>query len=168
LLALTAARAEQPFASIVIGRTRSDSDSDHATCTVARIPSLDQDAEARRKMALDQLAVIVDLYDRGMREPLPIASVSSAAYASAARRGADGDAAAKSNWETSFGFDKEDREPEHQLVYGGVLSLAELLRQRPRDDEQGRGWCESDATRFGRLSRRLWDGLLGCEVLSDR
>jgi exodeoxyribonuclease V gamma subunit len=168
LLALTAARAEQPFASIVIGRTRSDSDSDHATCTVARIPALDQDAQARRKMALDQLAVIVDLYDRGMREPLPIASVSSAAYASAARRGADREAAAKSNWETSFGFDKEDREPEHQLVYGGVLSLAGLLRQRPRDDEQGQGWCESDATRFGRFSRRLWDGLLGCEVLSDR
>ena len=32
-------------------------------------------------------------------------------------------------------FDKEDREPEHQLVLGGVVTFDELLAARPRPDE---------------------------------
>ncbi|MBV8990811.1 MAG: hypothetical protein JO372_19845, partial [Solirubrobacterales bacterium] len=160
LLALTAARPERPFQSIVIGRAQSGSP--QANCTTARVAPLDQRA------AREQLAILVDLYDRGMREPLPIACQSSAAYAQAAGRGEDSEAAAKADWETSFRFDKEDREPEHQLVYGAPISFGALLRQRPRPDEHGPGWPVSEETRFGRYARRLWDGLLAQEVVSDR
>jgi len=111
---------------------------------------------------------VIDLYDRGMREPLPLACEASAAYASASTRGADAAAAAQSAWETTYGRDKEDRQPEHMLVHGGVLSFAALLGEQPRDDEQGPEWARSDPTRFGRYARRLWDGLLELEAVSSR
>ena len=75
-------------------------------------------ADARRRIALEQLAILLDLYDRGMREPLPLACDTSAAYAQAVAAGADGEAAAREAWETVWRYDKEDREPEHLLVYG--------------------------------------------------
>jgi hypothetical protein len=37
----------------------------------------------------------------------------------------------------------------------------------PRADEDGVGWERSETTRFGRLARRLWDGLLDHEDLVD-
>jgi hypothetical protein len=38
----------------------------------------------------------------------------------------------------------------------------------PRSDESGDGWDVFELTRFGRLSRRLWDGLLDHEEVVDR
>ena len=54
-----------------------------------------------------------------------------------------------------------------RYVADGV-PLAELLEERPRDDEAGDGWDDDDPTRFGRYGRRLWDGLLVCEEVADR
>ena len=116
----------------------------------------------------EQLAVLLDLYDRGMREPLPLACDASAAYAHAVTAGEDRDAqaAAREAWETVFRFDKEDRQPEHMLIYGDAVPLARLLAGRPA---RGRGgWEEAETTRFGRCAMRLWRGLLAVEVLSDR
>jgi exodeoxyribonuclease V gamma subunit len=163
LLALTAARPECPFESVVIGRARSGAY--HADVTVARIPPLGDDAPARRAAALEHLTALVDLYDRGMREPLPLACDASAAYAQAAAGGEDGAAAAEKAWTSTFEYPKEDRQPEHLLVYGGELPLAELLAQTPRGDEN---WDEDEPTRFGRYARRLWDGLLSREFVGDR
>ncbi|PZS07480.1 MAG: exodeoxyribonuclease V subunit gamma [Solirubrobacterales bacterium] len=166
LLALSAACPERRLQSVVIGRARSGARD--ADVTLARIPALGDDPVARRREALDELAVLVDLYERGMREPLPVASGATAAYAQAAVAGADAEAAARGVWETTFGYDKEDREPEHVLVHGGAITLAELLDEAPRADEQGEGWDQSEPTRFGRYARRLWDGLLAREVVRDR
>jgi exodeoxyribonuclease V gamma subunit len=166
LVALTAARPERPFESVLIGRARASArDRD---VTVARIPSLADDPEARRELALRHLLKLIDLYDRGMREPLPLACDTSAAYAQAVAAGGDGEPAARDAWETVFRYDKEDREPEHVLVYGDAIPLAELLTHAPRDDEQGDGWAESETTRFGRYALRLWDGLLAHEQIADR
>ncbi len=144
LLALIASRPERPFDAVVIGRSRPDTW--NAEVTVARIPPLGEDADSRRRAALEQLAVVLELYDRGMREPLPLACETSAAYAQ------HGELAAGKAWTSSFDYDKEDRQPEHLLVYGGQIGFEELLAQ----------------PLFRDYAHRLWDGLLAVEQLSDR
>ncbi len=79
--------------------------------TIARIPPLDA------ALARDHLAVLIDLFDRGMREPAPLACLTSAAYAEA------GAVAARKAWESTYDFAREDQEPEHVLVLGGVLHV---------------------------------------------
>jgi exodeoxyribonuclease V gamma subunit len=162
LLALSAARPERRFESVVIGRARAGVRG--ASVTVARLPALGDSPQSRRHLALEQLAALLDLYDRGMREPLPLACETSAAYAQAVAAGEDGESAARGAWETAFRYDKEDRQPEHMLVYGDAVPLARLLAEAPRDDE---GWEEGEATRLGRYAMRLWRGLLRVEELTD-
>jgi exodeoxyribonuclease V gamma subunit len=163
MLALTASRPERPFESVVIGRARAGVRG--ANVTVARIPPLASNPDARRSLALEQLEVLLDLYDRGMREPLPLACETSAAYAQAVAAGEDGEAAARGAWETVFRYEKEDRQPEHLLVHGEAVPLTRLMAEAPRDDEH---WEETEASRFGRYAMRLWRGLLAVEELSDR
>jgi exodeoxyribonuclease V gamma subunit len=164
-LALTAAHPDRAFQAATVGRVRAGVD---GRVTVARLPPLADDPETRRARALHQLAGIVDLHARGMREPLPLACLTSAAYAQAAYDGADPEAAATKAWESSWNFDKEDRELDHQLVLGGVRTFAELLAQRPAADEQGEGWDTADPSRFGRYARRLWHPLLEHQQVVDR
>jgi exodeoxyribonuclease V gamma subunit len=166
LLALSASRPERPFESVVIGRARADAY--QADVTLARIPPLGADPASRRQTALAHLGVLLDLYDRGMREPLPLACDTSAAYAEAVAAGRDGVAAAQKAWKSDYDRDREDREPEHLTAFGGELSLAELMSEQPRPDERGDGWEETEGTRFGRYAVRLWGGLLGLEEFSDR
>jgi exodeoxyribonuclease V gamma subunit len=161
LLALTAAYPERAFAAVTVGRARSGAP-DGTSATIARIPPVSSD------VALGHLATLVDLWDRGMREPLPIACLSSAAYAHAAAAGVNAVAAGRRAWESSWNRAREDVELEHQLVLGGVLTFAELLDEPPRDDEAGEGWDAAETTRFGRLARRLWDGPLACEEVADQ
>lgn len=153
LLALTVARPDQPWRSIAVGRGGRD-----AAALVSRIGPLGPD-EARRR-----LEELVDLFDRGQREPLPIACKSSEAYAAAP---GDPIEAARSAWTSGFKWDKEDREPEHARVWGADLPLERLLEAPPADGEDGPGWSP-DPSRFGRLAHRLWDGLLAHEVLEER
>jgi exodeoxyribonuclease V gamma subunit len=166
LLALTAARPERPFESVVIGRARAGARS--AGVTVSRIAALGDDADSRRQIALEHLTVLLDLYDRGMRERLPLAGDASAAYAQAVAAGEDGEDAARAAWESVFRYDKEDRRPEHLLAYGDAVPFARLLEEAPRDSERGPGWDQTQATRFGRYAMRLWRGLLAAEALIDR
>jgi exodeoxyribonuclease V gamma subunit len=163
LLAATAAHPQRPFSAVTVGRAGR-----RAMVAIVRIPPLAGDAEDRQRTALAQLAMLVDLYRRGMREPLPIYCKSSAAYASAAAAGRDAQAAASSEWTSKWDYSKEDGELEHQLVLGGVLAFAELLEAVPAADEQGPGWEMSETSRLGRYARRLWDGLLVCEELTSR
>jgi exodeoxyribonuclease V gamma subunit len=165
LLALTAAHPELEVAAITLGRAPSGSD---GRVTIARIPPLDADPAASRALALDHLRVLADLYDRGMREPPPLACASSAAYAAAARAGGDPVSAGRSAWESAYGFPREDAEPEHQLVLGGVRTFAELLAAPGRADERGPWWDPGEPRRFGRWATRLWGGLLQCEELVVR
>jgi exodeoxyribonuclease V gamma subunit len=159
LLALTAAQPAREYEALTLGRAQQDS---HGRVTVARIPPF---AAAD---ALEQLAVLADLHDRGMREPPPLACLTSAAYAAAARAGRDPEAAARSEWESAYRFDREDRAPEHVLALGGVRPLADLLEEPARTDERGPWWDLEEPRRFGRWARRMWDGLLAVEEVDDR
>ncbi len=163
LLALTASAPERPFAAATVGRGQGRGD-----VRTAWVRPLGDDAAQRRAAAHAELEVLMDLYDRGMREPLPMFCLTSAAYADAARRGQDGYLAANKEWETEWSFEREDREAEHQMAFGGVLTLSEVLDIPPGDDETGEGWLDAEASRFGRLARRLWEGLLGREEVRAR
>jgi exodeoxyribonuclease V gamma subunit len=136
-LALTAAHPDRPFEAATIGRAPQGS-----SATVVRLPRLDPDKAA------EHLAKLVDVYDLGMREPIAVACKTTAAYAQALREGGDARRAAAREWETEWGFDKEDRELEHQLVFGGVLTFDEL--------------CERH--RFDTYARWLWEDLLDWEL----
>ncbi len=133
LLALVAAHPQRSFSAVTIGR------SGGAGVAIVRITP----PAGARDWALGHLAALVDLYDRGMREPLPLYCRTSAAFA------AGGERAARGEWLSEWNRPKEDKEREHVLVLGGVRPFDELLA-----DE-----------RFERHARQLWDGLLAVEVL---
>jgi exodeoxyribonuclease V gamma subunit len=152
LLALSVAYPERPFAAVTIGRAMRGNRG-----WIAKLPPLGAEA------ALEHLIALIDLYDRAMREPPPLAVASSAAYAEAAFRGQDVVRAVGDEWQTRWGdaFDREDREPDHMLVHGRALSVEELLAEPVRD---GEGWGYDDPTRFGCWARRLWTPLLEAEA----
>jgi exodeoxyribonuclease V gamma subunit len=165
LLALTAADPSRQFEAVTVGKPPYGSD---AELRVARIAPLAEGAEARRARALAELATLVDLRDRGLRDVLPIPSLTSAAYAEAAALGAEPVAAAKKAWTSGFKFDGEDVDPDNQRAFGGEYALADLLELPPRADERGDGWDQDERSRFGRYAHRLWDGLLAAEAVTDR
>ena len=159
-LAVTAAYPDRPFRSATIGRGIWGP---IAVAELAVFPGRPAERQAR---ALSQLAVLLDLYDRGMREPLPLYCATSAAYASGAP---DPKAAALKAWKTPWDqFDHEDRDPAHVLVLGGVRAFGDLLVAAPCEGEDGDGWAGGEASRFGRYARRLWAGLLTSETVSTR
>jgi exodeoxyribonuclease V gamma subunit len=107
------------------------------------------------------LAQLVELHDRGLREPLPIATKTSAAYA-AARLGGDSreqalESAGRAWHDTRFPGEDEDRH--HRYVWGEAAPLGDLLAEPSADDEP---WPD-EPTRFGALACRLWAPLLAAE-----
>jgi exodeoxyribonuclease V gamma subunit len=144
-LALTASHPQRPFEAVTVGRVAAGGDR-HAATTVARIPRLDPET------ARAHLATLVELYDHGMREPLPLACMTSAAYATAVHHGRDPAKAAAKAWTTEWNFPREDADLEHQLVFGGTLTYPEL--------------CTRDG--FSDHAQQLWAGLLGAEEIVDR
>ena len=115
---------------------------------------------------LDRLATLVDLYDRGMREPLPIYCNTSAAWVASRRSAHDQERveeSARREWTQREQFSGEDHEGEHRLVLGGVQSFDQIKRDQPAPTESGPGWDDNEGTRFGRLASRLWSDLLDSE-----
>ena len=166
LLALTAAWPDRPFEALTVGR----SPDGRRTISKARIAPLGPDSASRRMAAEVHLRRLVDLFERGMREPLPLYCKTSAAWAAAAAAGDDPHRAAVGSWESGHNGHNEDRDKEHVLVLGGELTFDAMVGRSgaPRDDEAGDGWEVSESSRFGRCARRLWDGLLEHEEVDHR
>ncbi|MDP8988127.1 MAG: exodeoxyribonuclease V subunit gamma, partial [Actinomycetota bacterium] len=119
-LALTAAHPDAGFEAATVGRRRADVRG-RARVTVARIAAFHGDPAARRARALIHLGRLVELYDRGMCEPLPLYCATSAAHAAARAAGKDAkgaEAAARKVWQSEWDFPREDRDHEHLLVLG--------------------------------------------------
>ena len=163
-LAATASHPQREFCAATIGRAIDR----NAEVTISRIGPLEGQPEHRGRIARDHVEALIDLYDRGMREPLPIYCATSAAYAQAASTGDDADAAGRKAWTSAWRFPKEDAQLEHQLVLGGVRSFEDVVSDPPHADERGPGWQMSETSRFGRLARRLWDGALSSEQVATR
>jgi exodeoxyribonuclease V gamma subunit len=109
------------------------------------------------------LADLVDLYDRGMCEPLPLLTKTSAAYAAARLGGGTVDQALESagrDWRSAFGGEREDRHV--QYVWGADAALTDLLTAPPGAGEQWPG----ERTRFGALACRMWAPVRDAEQLA--
>ncbi len=164
-LALTAAHPDRPVAAVTIGRFRNSGRK--YTVSIATLAALPGDGAARRAAAVAQLEVLVDLFDRGLCEPLPLYCKTSAAWAE--NPPAKREAVSSKLWEPSNDFGlAEGKEPEHQLVHGGVVPFSDLQLAAPEPGESGEGWAAGESTRFGRYAVRLWCGLLDIEDVCDR
>ena len=162
-LAISAACPERPFEAVTVGRGSGRDD-----VRVVRLEASAPDADGRAAFATEQLRGLVDLYDRGMREPLPVFCMTSEVYAAAALAGQDAVDAATRKWTSEWKFPHEDQDLEHQLAFGGVRAFAEVLGFPPLSEETGRGWNPTETSRFGRYARRLWDEVLAREQVSAR
>jgi exodeoxyribonuclease V gamma subunit len=109
------------------------------------------------------LADLLDLYDRGMCEPLPLAAKTSWAYAGERLDGRPPERAldaARKEWNRESGGEREDRS--HQYVWGDKPAFEQLVAAVPGDGEQWAG----EATRFGALACRLWTPIRAAEQFS--
>ena len=156
LLALSAARPETAWSAVTVAKApRGDG------CAVSTLSNETADPTARREWAQGHLDAIVDLFDRGMREPLPLYCSTSCAYAESVAAGDDEPfEKAREVWDGPWTFPGEREDAEHRLVFGGVVDLDEVLEKEPSSGESGAGWATEEATRLGRVARRLWDELL--------
>lgn len=147
LLALTADESGGEVEAVTVGRGKSGE-----PAAMVRTGPVSP-AEARV-----QLALIADLYQRGMQSPLPMVCDPSAAWAKARREGLSEE---DSQYRVGNSWKKDD--PDLAYVHGRDSSLSLLYSEKPWSDERGVGWDEAEPSRFGRLSLRLWSGLLDHE-----
>nr|WP_212755578.1 exodeoxyribonuclease V subunit gamma [Flexivirga aerilata] len=117
-----------------------------------------------QQAALSVLTQLVDVYDRGMRTPIPLPLRTSLSYAEKLRRSPDktvtAAAAARRDWESS-GFGERriagEQEDEAQvLVRGGVVDFEQLQAERPLPEE---AW-NAATSRLGQYALRVWVPLL--------
>ncbi|HZT64691.1 MAG TPA: exodeoxyribonuclease V subunit gamma [Acidimicrobiales bacterium] len=163
-LALAASHPELAAAAATVGRAASNRNGPPKVA-VAELAPFGGGPAQRRAAAIDALAAVVDLYDRGMRQPLPLYCEASAAWARAVTAGDEPVRPARDAWASRYNYDGEDADAEHVMVLGRGFDFDVVLAERPGADECGPGWAEAEKTRFGRLARRLWDPLLARQDL---
>ncbi len=179
-LALSAACPEMAPSALTIGQAPGGAPV-RPRISVCTLGPLAESGDAVQSSAVKLLDILVDLYQRGMQEPLPLYCATSAAWASARRRDDNPYEAARAQWvSSSEGFAGEDAEPEHLAVLGSAVPFEQLLRGRAGTGgtgaggtgaggtgagetgagETGAGWAATETTRFGRLAVRLWGPVL--------
>nr|WP_196791457.1 exodeoxyribonuclease V subunit gamma [Motilibacter aurantiacus] len=148
LVALTVAHPGTRWRAVTIGRGYGD----RPRCSTLG-PLRPEDAS----IVLGQL---VSLHAAGMREPLPMAVKTSAAYADVRERGEDTDLAlgrAREEWLGNDTVPGEAEDAAHRMVWGAWTGL-DVLQQAGLADG-----AAAEPTRFGALARRLWAPLLAAE-----
>ena len=151
LVALAAAEPDTPWTAATIGRGAGSP----RESTLGPIAGDD---------AREILTQVLDVYDRALCEPLPMAAKTSAAYAAARRSNNDAFFAAREaerQWKSDK-FPGEDANAAHVRVWGTGAPLAKLLARAPGPDERWAG----EPTRFGELALRLWMPLLDNERIA--
>ncbi|CCG01979.1 exodeoxyribonuclease V subunit gamma [Blastococcus saxobsidens] len=148
VLALALAAAEGAGRAVTVGRSGSRART--STITAPADPGT-------------ALADLVDLYDRGMCEPLPLPVKTSWAYAGGRLGGNSPEQAldaARKEWNRDPGGERDDRS--HQHVWGDRPAFDGLLAAVPGDGERWAG----ETTRFGALACRLWAPVRAAEQFS--
>ncbi|HZG96644.1 MAG TPA: exodeoxyribonuclease V subunit gamma [Nocardioidaceae bacterium] len=115
--------------------------------------------------AAAMLADLVELYDRGRCEPLPLPLAAAADYADRRRSGADQPTAlgkARDSWEKA----REDQDGDAAVVWGPNAPFDVYLADAPRAEEPADFFDEPEASRFAALACRLWLPLLDAEDLA--
>ncbi|MCU0297679.1 MAG: exodeoxyribonuclease V subunit gamma [Candidatus Nanopelagicales bacterium] len=102
------------------------------------------------------LTELVEIYLAGQRSPLPIPPATARDYTQRRTRGTPAHVAAQLAENGPWKKDHESTSPEVALVWGPAPTLAALLEEHPRKDEN---WYDED-TRFGMLARRVWEPIL--------
>ncbi len=149
LLALVASDPETGWTATTVGRGET------------RAPRVSTLGPIDRREAVRLLGELVELYRRGLAEPLPLAVKTSSAYAEARAAGKDVPDAlrtARQRW-SGGAFPGEDAEGWHEQVWGRRAPLDALLAAPPHPDEQ----AAAETTRFGALAVRLWTPLRSAE-----
>ncbi len=149
LVALTLAHPNTEWSAVTVGRGRGD------------VVQAGLDPIAR-SVAAEIIGQLVDLYDRGLRAPLPLPVKTAEAYADARHGGAAVDFAeeqADRKWSTSNNFPGEGDDAANAAVWGPGAPLRVLLNDLPAADE----WWSGESTRFGALACRLWNPVLDHE-----
>lgn len=155
LLALATAAPDRPWQAAAAGWLRGGANRQAGYYLAG---GLDEETATRH------LAELVDVYDRGMCGPIPLALNTSLAYAEKLiqRSGSERFAAeaAKRKWDSSGFGDRripgDGDQAAQQLLYGGTLSFADLLAEPPVDDE---AWGPA-TSRLGQYALRVWSPLL--------
>jgi exodeoxyribonuclease V gamma subunit len=114
--------------------------------------------------AVDHLRALVDVYDRGMREPLPLPARTAATWAEAVRIGRDPRWPARDAWETKPGspVPGEQDDPAHVRVFGRDAPFSCLLDAAHADEQWG-----SERTRLGQYALNIWQPLFDAEEVGS-
>ncbi len=137
LLALAASDPDTEYCAYLIGR-----DANEPKPLVLRLDA-PQDPVAA-------LAGIVELYDRGMSEPLPLYCDTSAAYAETVARNRHRWVMSQT-WPSGYKIEREEKDPYHELALSPVPTLDDLLEDADFID----------------CAHALWDPLLAHESTVD-
>ena len=148
LVALTAAQPDGGWTALTIGKGAKSS----------LLGPLDS------ALAQHTLAQLIQLYRRGLTEPLPLPVKTGSAYAESRSRFRQQEPAAlsraRNEWTTGQGvFPKEDADAGYVEIWGPDCPFETLVSERPHPAER---WSD-DGTRFGQLAMRLWTPLLAAE-----
>jgi exodeoxyribonuclease V gamma subunit len=146
LLALAATHPERAWTAVAVGR------GEPGRPRSATFGPIEQ------SKAKTYLAQLVDLYDRGLREPLPLPLKTSIAYATTSLKMEGHDQAlfqARRAW-ASGKFPGEDADAPHVIVWGSAAPFDRVFSGLPSPDEKWAG----EPTRFAELSLRLWSPML--------
>jgi exodeoxyribonuclease V gamma subunit len=137
LMALTAAEPGTAWRSVVVTRTK------RGTKTMEPVDLTSSSPVATRERdALAALSVVVDLYRRGRRQPIPLFAEYSGAVHEGTGRGAA--------WQ-SFGGRGDGARPAVRLVFGDVTE-SEIFGLEPWEGDPG-----GEGGRVQRYARRLWE-----------
>jgi exodeoxyribonuclease V gamma subunit len=145
VLALTLGDPDTPWGAATVGR----GDPGHPACATL--------APVTAEKAAEELAHLVELYDKGLREPLPMPVKTAEAYATNRFRDidvAESQRRARMKW-TSGSYPGEDDDEAHVHVWGRRAPFESLLQQVPPDEVWG-----GEPDRFAELAVRLWFPLL--------